>query len=148
METPQAITGRAVHRWDGMHCTFTMERPARGVVVLRIAGHDVGEFGDAPLRALEGHLSADGTIMLFVDARDTEGASIDVSGAWARWLAAHRARCARIAMLPGSRFIAITARFVRSFAGLDAVMRLYSDAAAFDRDLSDAVAKANAAPAH
>lgn len=48
---------------------------------------------------------------------------------------------------PGSRFIEVTARFVRSFAELDAVMRLYSDAAAFDRDLSDAVAKANAAPA-
>lgn len=131
-----------------MHCTFTMERPARGVVVLRIAGHDVGEFGDAPLRALEGYLSADGMIALFIDARNTEGASIDVSGAWAQWLAAHRACCARIAMLPGSRFIEVTARFVRSFAGLDAVMRLYSDAAAFDRDLSDAVATANAATAH
>jgi hypothetical protein len=51
-------------------------------------------------------------------------------------------------MLPGSRFIEVTARFVRSFAGLDTVMRVYSDAAAFDRDLSDAVAKANAATAH
>src|SRR3546814_2345311 len=71
--------------------------------------------------------------MLFVDARDTEGASIEVSGAWARWLAAHRTRCARIAMLPGSRFIEVTARFVRSFAELDAVMRVYSDAVAFDR---------------
>src|SRR3546814_19120197 len=103
METPQAVPGSAAHRWDGLHCSFTMERPARGVVVLRIAGHDVGEFGDAPLRALEDYLSADGTIMLFVDARDTEGASIEVSGAWAQWLAAHRARCARLAMLPGSR---------------------------------------------
>lgn len=148
MVTPQANPGSAAHRWAGMHCTFTMERPARGVVVLRIAGHDVGEFGEAPLRALEQYLSADGTISLFIDARDTEGASIDVSGAWARWLAAHRARCTRIAMLPGSRFIAVTARFVRSFAGLDAVMRVYSDAAAFDRDLADTVAMANAAPAH
>src|SRR3546814_15312178 len=61
------------------------------------------------------------------------GASIEVSGAWARWLTAHGPRCARIAMLPGSRVIEVT--------------RFYSDAAAFDRDLRDAVAKANAATA-
>src|SRR3546814_11259856 len=82
-----------------------------------------------------------------MDAGDTEGAAIEVGGACAQWRAAHRACCARIAMLPGSRFIEVTARFVRSFAELDAVMRLYSDAAAFDRDLSDALAKAHAAPA-
>src|SRR3546814_1630234 len=56
METPRAVPGSAAHRWAGLHCSFTMERPARGVVVLRISGHDVGEFGDAPLRALEGYL--------------------------------------------------------------------------------------------
>src|SRR3546814_14553184 len=84
MATPQAVPGSAAQRWDGLHCSFTMERPARGVVVLRIAGHDVGEFGDAPLRALEGYLWADGMIALFIDVRDTEGASIEVSGAWAQ----------------------------------------------------------------
>ena len=145
---PQARSGGAAHRWEGLHCSFTMERPAAGVVVLRIAGHDVGEFGEAPLRALEGYLAEDGTIALFIDARDTGGASIDVSGTWAQWLAAHRARCASIAMLPGSRFIEVTARFVRGFAGLDAIMRLYADAAAFDRDLGDAIARAKAAKAH
>jgi len=144
METPQAMADSAAHRWNGLHCTFTMERPARGVVVLRIAGHDVGEFGEAPLRALEGYLSADESIALFIDARNTGGASFDVSGAWAQWLAAHRTRCAPIAMLTGSRFIEVTARFVRSFAGLDTVMRLYSDATAFDRDLGAAVARAKA----
>jgi len=148
METSREMPDSVAHRWFGVHCTFTMERPARGIVVLRIAGHDVGEFGDAPLRVLESYLAAEDTIALFIDARDTEGASIEVSGAWAQWLAAHRPRCARIAMLPGSRFIEVTARFVRSFAGLDAIMRLYADAAAFDRDLGDAVAAAKATTAH
>src|SRR3546814_6410239 len=69
-----------------------------GVQTCALPIYDVGEFGDAPLRALEGYLWADGMIALFIDARDTEGASIEVSGAWAQWLAAHRARCARIAM--------------------------------------------------
>src|SRR3546814_15689195 len=110
-----------------------MERPARGVVVLRIAGHDVGEFGDAPLRALEGYLSADATIALFIDARDTEGASDAVSGPWARWLAAHRTTCARLAMLPGSRFIVLTDPSLTLLAAPPPGTPVHSDPAAFAR---------------
>ena len=36
---------RSPVRFDGTHCTIVIERPRSGVVVLRISGRDVGEFG-------------------------------------------------------------------------------------------------------
>jgi hypothetical protein len=39
-------------------------------------------------------------------------------------------------MLVGSRFIEVTADFVRRFAALEGVMRIYTDPAAFDEELS------------
>ena len=137
---------RDTHRWQGVHCTLALERPARGVMVLRITGHDVGEFGDAPMRVLERHLTDEGAIALFIDARHTEGATMEVSGAWAHWLGTHRANCTRICMLTGSRFTAITADFVRRFADLSGIMETYSDAAAFERALAESIALANTPP--
>ena len=132
-------------RWDGVHCTLALERPARGVAVLRIKGHDIGEFGEAPMRALERCFAEDGAVALFVDARETDGASLDVSGAWAQWLGRNRAGCSAISLLAGSRFVEITAEFVRRFAALHATMRVYTDAAAFDRAVAEAIARGRAA---
>lgn len=122
--------------WESVRCTFVIERPARGIVVLRISGHDVGEFGDEPMRELERHIGEEGVIELFIDARNTEGATIDVSSDWAQWLGAHRAACERISMLTGSRFVQLTAEFVRRFAGLGEIMRLYATPADFDEALA------------
>ena len=128
--------------YAGLHCTIAIQYPAAGVVVLRISGRDVGEFGQAPMEALAQHLSDDATTTLFIDARATEGASIEVSHAWARWLSAHRAHFEQVSMLTGSRYIQITADFVRRFADLGDVMRLYTDAAAFDEAVAAAIAAA------
>jgi len=57
--------------------------------VLRIAGSDVGEFGDAPMLQLNQRLAGGESIDLFIDARDVRGAS------------------------SGSRYVRITADFVR-----------------------------------
>jgi hypothetical protein len=37
---------RSAVRFDGAHCSIVIERPSPCVVVLRISGRDVGEFGD------------------------------------------------------------------------------------------------------
>ena len=47
-------------------------------------------------------------------------------------------------MLTGSRFIRLTADFVRRFADLGELMRIYTDPAVFDGALSNAVANADA----
>jgi hypothetical protein len=128
----------AVH-FDGAHCSIVIERPHAGVVVLRIAGRDVGEFGDRPMREIDGDLQSD-PIEFFVDARNVQGASLDVSSDWAQWLGKHRNRFRRVSMLTSTRFIQMTADFVRRFAGLSDIMRIYTDPAAFDDALAAAAA--------
>ena len=127
------------HRTElvGNNVTFSINRVAPAVVVLAIAGRDVGEHGEAPLRALDG-LLREGPFELFIDARRTTGASVDVSNVWASWLRRHRDELHRIHMLTASRYVQITADFVRRFADLGDAMLLYTDAAAFDDQLRDA----------
>jgi hypothetical protein len=119
---------------EGRHSTITVARPVPQVVLMTIEGRDAGEHGDAPFRALEAEL-AKGPFALFIDARRTTGASVDVSNVWAQWLRAHRDQLFRIHMLTGSRFVQLTADFVRRFAELGDAMLVYTDGAAFDEAL-------------
>lgn len=130
-------------RFEGMHVTLLVQRRAPGVIVLVIKGMDTGELGDAPFRALEGDLGGDRPIELFVDTRDSRGASVSVSSEWAVWLGRHKSRFRHISMLVGSPFIKLTADFVRRFADLGDLMRIYTDPAAFDGALSNAVGNAS-----
>jgi len=130
--------------YEGVHCSLGIGRPAPGVVVIRLAGWDAGEFGDVPMTELAKDLAKPGLIELFVDARAVKGASIEVSGEWAQWLAKNRSRFVQISMLTGSRFIQLTANFVRRFADLGELMRIYTDAVAFDAALAQSAASAKA----
>ena len=121
---------------------LTIQRPARGVVVVTISGTDVGEHGDAPFAELVKDVDS-GPFELFVDARQSRAVALDVSGSWARWLRSQRASLRRVNMLTGSRFVALTASFVRDFAELGDLMRIYSDPAAFDEALTAASTSAS-----
>jgi hypothetical protein len=120
--------------FEGHHTTLVIMRPVPHVVVVTISGRDAGEHGQGPLLALEDELRA-GPYTLFVDARRTLGASVDVSNIWAQWLRAHRDHLHGIHMLTGSKFVQLTADFVRRFAELGDAMRIYTDGAAFDEAL-------------
>ncbi len=122
--------------------TLTIHRPARGVVLVLLAGSDVGQFGDAAFLELERDLRADGQLELFIDARSGISASLDVSGEWAVWLGKNRASFKHVSMLTGSRFIHLSAGLVRNFADLGELMRIYTDPAAFEGALSHSVANA------
>jgi hypothetical protein len=128
-------------RYEGIHCNLTIQQFGR-VVVLRIAGSDVGEFGDAPMRELSDYLAGAGSIGLFIDARGVRGASVSVSAEWARWLRAHKVQLEQVAMLTGSRYVQITADFVRRFSDLADTMKVYTDAAAFDAALAESLSQA------
>jgi hypothetical protein len=120
-------------KYEGVNAGLAIERPAAGVVVLRLAGWDTGEFGDAAMREIEKDF--DEPIQLFIDARAVKGASIDVSNDWALWLRGNRERFAQISMLTGAPFVQLTAKFVQRFAELGEVMRIYTDPSAFDAAL-------------
>ena len=127
---------REVH-YDGQHCNLVIQQFPSRVVVLRISGSDVGEFGAAPMNTLSDGLTPSEPIDLFIDARDVKGASIDVSGEWARWLNAHKQGLRTITMLTGSRLIEVTAGFVRRFAGLEGIMRICTEPTVFDSALAE-----------
>lgn len=137
MET--ASPAKSEVRFEGIHCTLTLQRPAPGVVVLRITGSDIGEFGTAPMDALRNWLAGAPPVAFFIDAREVRGASIEVSGEWARWLSSHRSELCAVTMLTGSRFIQVTAEFVRRFSALEGLMRICTEPAVFDRALAEAV---------
>jgi hypothetical protein len=126
-------------RFEGVHCTMEITRPAAGLVVVTISGSDIGEFGDAPFQELEADLASAQPLEMFVDGRHTRGPSVDVSNDWARWFRRRRSSLGRVTMLTGSRFLQITADFVRRFADLDDIMRITTDPTAFDAELADAI---------
>ena len=117
-------------------CAFQIERRSPGVLLVRIEGHDIGEFGDLPMRCLEAFMSQDLPVELFIDARATRGASMQVSNDWAAWLGRSRERLASIRMLSGSRYVHFTAEFVRRFSELEKLMQVDADPAAFDAALA------------
>jgi hypothetical protein len=114
-----------------------IERARGNVLVVRVSGHDVGEHENQPFTALDEALGSERPL-LFVDARQSKGASLEVSNAWAAWLRSRRDRLGAIHMLTGSRFIQLTADFVRRFADLGEQMFIYTDASAFDERLRTA----------
>ncbi len=120
------------------HSTLAVTRSVPHVVEITISGRDGGEHGNAPLRLLDDELR-EGPFALFIDARDTTGASVDVSNVWAQWLRAHRDQLYGIHMLTASKFVTLTADFVRRFAELGDAMRIYTDGAAFDDALRSAI---------
>jgi hypothetical protein len=128
--------------YEGIHCRLAVEAPAAGIVVVRLTGWDVGEFGAAPMHEIDRHMQPG--LQLFIDARQVRGATVDVSNDWALWLRANRERLAHISMLTGGPFVQLTAKFVRRFAGLDDVMRVYTEASAFDAALAAAIGGASA----
>jgi hypothetical protein len=116
---------------EALHTAFTIARPSPQAVVVTITGCDIGELGAAPFRELERQLEAGFLPEIFIDARATRGASVEVSAAWAVWLMRHKQRYRALHMLTGSRLVEVTAAFVRRFTGLGDQMRIYTDAAAF-----------------
>ena len=129
---------RQVLQYEGIHCKLIIERPQPGVAVIRIAGHDLGEFGDLAQRELEKEIASHQQIELFIDARDAQSASIDVSSSWALWLARNRSAFKRIKTVTGSRFVRLTADFVQRFAELTDLMDICTDPVSFDISLAKA----------
>lgn len=123
-------------RFSGAYCTIAVSRPRPGVVLVVFEGRDIGDLGDAPLREIEKDLVIHDRIALFIDARRAKAASVDVSGQWAQWLRSKKQHFEVVNMLTGSRFIQLTADVVHKFAELGELMRLYTDAAAFDEELA------------
>lgn len=116
----------------GVHATLEFVRPHAGVILMKFAGYDIGEFGAGPFEELECDLRNGVPIEIFLDARDVRSASIEVSSDWAHWMIAHRSLIYRFNMLCRSSFVQMTAGFVQRFTQFAEQMRIYHDAEAFE----------------
>lgn len=125
-------TGLKSVRFEGAHCAIALEQLSESLIVMRLSGTDTGELRDAPIKTLDEWLAGANAIEFYIDARNVRGASIDVSSDWAAWFTANRARFKTITMLTGTKFIQITAEFVRRFAGLNGIMWVCTDPEVFD----------------
>jgi hypothetical protein len=123
-------------------CSFLIERRSPTLLYVRIEGHDVGEFGELPMRCIEALLPPELPAQLFIDARRTRGATMQVSNDWSAWLGRNRNRFEAIHMLAGSRYVHFTAEFVRRFSELEQLMRVHDSDADFDAELAAANASA------
>jgi hypothetical protein len=127
---------QASTRLESPYCSFLIERRSNTCVLVRIEGHDVGEFGKLPMRCIEAFLPRELPGDLFIDASRTRGASMNVSNDWSAWLARNRQRLSAVHMLAGSRYVHFTAEFVRRFSELEHLMRVHTSAESFDAALA------------
>lgn len=134
------MTFKVSTRIEGSSCLMAIDRVREGVILVRIDGHDVGEFGDAPIRCVEALMSQEGDARLFIDARHARGVSMEASEVWARWFAGGMHGLRELHMLTSAKQVEVSAAFVRRFAGLQDRMHLYSDSSAFERSLVHASA--------
>lgn len=121
---------------------MAIERLTHAVVIVRISGRDIGELGSRPFDELARALALCDRMRLFIDARQAQGPSVEVSAQWATWLAEHRDRLETVTMLTGSRLVRLTADFVQRFAGMGDRMRVFTEALAFDAATALAMATA------
>lgn len=117
--------------WEGIHSTLVLRRAAPGVVRITIIGTDVGEHAAGPFDALAEDLVTS-RVALFIDARHSRGVATDVSSDWSKWLSRNRKGLSEVHMLTGSAYVHVTATFVRNFAELADLMRIYTHPAAFE----------------
>jgi hypothetical protein len=121
-------------RFDGAIGSVQVQCPRPGVLLMTMRGVDTGELGRAPFNAVEDELTG-GPVEIFIDARHARIESAAVSGEWAMFFHANRARIARVHLLTPPRFPSEHAELVRSYGILEDRMDLVTDAAEFERKL-------------
>lgn len=117
---------------------FTFARPRAGVLVVTIKGYDKGQFGVAPLDEIASVLRTSAPVQLFIDARDTVGATVRVSEDWTRFILLHREALTRVHVLAGSKAVELTVAIARHLSRTDKLIQLYSDPTIFEAQLAAA----------
>jgi hypothetical protein len=120
----------------GSSMTLTRVRP--GVMLVRIAGYDRGEFGDAPFDLMQAEAQRWGKIELFVDATETPGAVTTVREMWTEWFKVHRSQLIRVHAVSGSTFVEMALSVAKTLSRTGELMQLYKDREEFDAALQRA----------
>ena len=118
------------------NCTFTYERPSAGVLLVRISGHDDGQFGTATLDEIVIALQRERPLQLFVDARKALGAAMSVSEAWTNFFSTNQRDLTRVHVLVSARIVQLTVAIAQHLSRTGNLIQIYSDPAIFDSQLA------------
>lgn len=128
-------------RLTGERCSFTFTRLRPGAFLVKITGHDRGEFGDAPFDALQAEIGRFGAIELFVDTSEVLGAVTGVREAWTEWFRVHRASLTRVHLVAGSKFVQQTLTVSKLLSRTGELIRIHPDRESFEQELARARAR-------
>lgn len=113
-------------------CSFVYERPRPGVLEIRIAGTDKGQFGTATLDEIAIALRRERPLELFVDASEASMPTVSVSQAWTRFFALNQADLKRVSVLASSKSVALTVAIAQHLSNTGKLMQIYSDRELYD----------------
>lgn len=116
-------------------CTFVYRRPRWGVLIVTINGHDVGQFGTAPLDEIVAAMHRERPLELYIDAREAFGADPSISEDWTRFFITNRSNLRQVHILVGSKFIYLTVAIAQHRSHTDDLIQVYTDPAAFEARL-------------
>ena len=108
-------------------CTFAYERPRAGVLEIRIAGTDSGQFGTATLDEIGLALRRERPLELFVDAAEASMPAVSVSRDWTRFIALNQEDLKRVSVLVSSRSVALTMAIAQHLSNTGRLMQVYTD---------------------
>lgn len=117
-------------------CTFVYRRPRAGVLYVTISGYDTGQFGTSTLDEILTAINREGTIELFVDAREAFGAAVSVSDEWTRFFSLNRDKLSRVHVLVGSKVVYLTVAIAQHLSRTGNLIQIYSDAEIFNNKLN------------
>ena len=108
-------------------CSFTYERLRPGVLEIRIAGTDKGQFGTATLDEISNALRRERPLELFVDAAEASMPAVAVSQDWTRFIALNQRDLKRVSVLVSSKSVALTMAIAQHLSNTGKLMQIYSD---------------------
>jgi hypothetical protein len=132
--TRELLPGGLV-RLSSEQATFHFARRQPGRFLVTISGMDKGQFGSAALDEITAALDREGSLELFIDARNAVGAAVSVSDEWTRFFSTQRTRFRRVHVLTGSKAVTLTVNIAQHLSRTGDLIQVYSDPRVFDARL-------------
>ncbi|WP_437514908.1 hypothetical protein [Sorangium sp. So ce1099] len=127
-------------------CSYVLRRLRPGAVLVVVAGHEGGEFGEIPLDEIRREIARSGPLALFVDLRAVTVAAPSVSDAWTAFFAASRETISRVRILVGSRLLELVVALSKEASRTGEMIQIDDDPERFEAALAREAAPGRPAP--
>ena len=107
-------------------------RHAGGLLLIRVEGHDNGQFGSALTDEIAAVLARAAPVEIFVDASAGSMPGLAVNRQWARFLGDHQHDITRVHILVGSKIAELSLAVVQRLSPAGKLIRTYTKREAFE----------------